>query len=179
MFISNFNRRERYLALATLSIVSIALAYAFIIDPIVMKWKNLNNQIRSRVGALEKDARLAANQKTVESEYAKLSKRGKPAKSKDQEVADTLAFIENVSKNDSCLIINIKPVEVTDAGSYKEILIDVTAEANIGQLSKFLYDIENPRDNLINVKRFTIGSKSGQTGILKGTFLISKVLLEN
>lgn len=178
MFINNFNKREKYLALATLSIAAIALIYVFIIDPVAARWKNINNQILSKIDMLEKNFRLAANQKTIESEYAKLSKRGSPARSKDQEAADTLAFIENVSKNDSCFIINIKPVDIIDSGSHKEILIDVTAEASVGQLSKFLYDIENPRENLINVQRFNVISKSGQAGVLRGTFLISKVLLD-
>lgn len=178
MFINNFNKREKYLMAAAALICVIAVLYVFIIDPVAARWKNLNNQIRSKINMLEKDFKLAANQKTIESEYVKLSKRGSPARSKDQEVADTLAFIENVSKNDSCFIINIKPVDIIDSGSHKEILIDVTAEASVGQLSKFLYDIENPRENLINVKRFNVISKSGQTGVLRGTFLISKVLLD-
>ena len=178
MFINNFNKRERDLALATLSIVSIALVYVFIVDPVAARWKNLNSQIRSKVNMLEKDSRLAANQKTIESEYAKLSKQGKPAKSKDQEVAQTLTFIEGVSKNDECFIVNIKPIDIKDAVSHKEILIDVTVEAPIAQLSKFLYDIENPRENLIDIKRFNVSSKYGQTSVLKSTFLISKVLLD-
>lgn len=178
MFTNNFNKRERYLMAAAASICVIAVLYVFIIEPVAARWKNLNNQIRSKIDMLKKDFKLAANQKTIESEYVKLSKRGSPARSKDQEVSDTLAFIENVSKNDSCFIINIKPVDMIDSGSHKEILIDVTAEASVGQLSKFLYDIENPRENLINVKRFNVMSKSGQTGILRGTFLISKVLLD-
>ena len=62
MFINNFNKRERDLALATLSIISIALVYAFIVDPIAARWKGLNSQIRSKVNMLEKDSRLAANQ---------------------------------------------------------------------------------------------------------------------
>jgi Tfp pilus assembly protein PilO len=166
------------LALATLSIVSIALVYLFIVDPIAARWKNLNSQIRSKVNTLEKDSRTAANRKTIESEYAKLSKQENPAKSKDQEVAETLTFIESVSKNDACFIVNIKPIDVKDAGSYKEILIDVTVEAPMAQLSKFLYDIENPRENLIDIKRFSISSKYGQTGVLKSTLLISKALLD-
>lgn len=178
MFINNFNKRERYLMAAAASICVIAVLYVFIIEPVAARWKNLNNQIRSKINMLEKNFKLAANQKTIESEYVKLSKRGSPARSKDQEVSDTLAFIENVSKNDSCFIINIKPVDMIDSGSHKEILIDVTAEASVGQLSKFLYDIENPRENLINVKRFNVISKSGQAGVLRGTFLISKVLLD-
>ena len=178
MFINNFNKRERYLALATLSIVSIALVYVFIIDPIAAKWKDLNSHVRSKVSMLEKDSRLAANQKTIKSEYAKLSKQGGPAKSEDQEVAQTLTFIEGVSKNNACLIVNIKPIDVKDEDSHKEILIDVTVEAPIAQLSKFLYDIENPRENLIDIKRFSVSSKYGQTGVLKSTLLISKTLLD-
>lgn len=178
MFINNFNKREKYLALATVSIVSIALIYLFIIDPIAARWKGLNDQVRSKINILEKDSGLIGNKKTIESEYVKLSKQGKAAKSKDQEVAEILTFIESVSKNDACFIVNIKPVDIRDAASYKEILIDVTVEANMAQLSKFLYDIENPRENLIDIKRFSVSSKYGQTGTLKGTFLISKALLD-
>jgi Tfp pilus assembly protein PilO len=178
MFINNFNKRERYLALATLSIVAIALVYLFIIDPIAARWNNLNSQILLKVNMLEKDSRAAANQKAIKSEYANLSKQGKPVKSKDQEVAETLTFIEGVSKNDSCFIVSIKPIDIRDAASYKEILIDVTVEASIAQLSKFLYDIENPRENLIDIKRFSVSSKYGQAGVLKSTLLISKALLD-
>jgi len=178
MFINNFNKREKDLALAAVSIVAIMLVYFFIADPIAARWKNLNKQIRSKVNMLEKDSRIAANQKTIETEYAKLSKHGKSVKSKDQEVAETLTFIEGVSKNDSCFIVNIKPIDVRDAASYKEILIDVTVEAPMAQLSKFLYDIENPRENLIDIKRFSVSSKYGQAGVLKGTLLISKALLD-
>jgi len=166
------------LALATLSIVSIALVYLFIVDPIAMRLRDLNSQILSKVNILEKDSKLAANQKTIESEYAKLSKEGRPSKGNDQEVAQTLTFIEGVSKNDACFIVNIKPIEIKDAASHKEILIDVTVEGNMAQLSKFLYDIENPRENLIDIKRFSVSSKYGQTGILKSTLLISKSLLD-
>jgi hypothetical protein len=178
MFINNFNKRERYLAFAAVSMVSIALVYIFIADPIAARWRGLNNQIRSKVNILEKDSRMAANQRTIESEYAKLSKRGKPAKSKDQEVAETLAFIESVSKNDACFIVNIKPIDIKDMASHKEILIDVTVEASMAQLSKFLYDIENPRENLIDIKRFSVSSKYGQAGVLKSTLLVSKALLD-
>ena len=177
MFINNFSKRERYLALITISIISIGASYVLIVAPLASRWKNLNNQAQSKIDLLENDSKILTNQKMIESEYAKLSKYAKPAQSEEQAIADTLAYIENVSRNDACLITNIKPIDIKREPSYKEILIDVSAEATIEQFSKFLYDIENPRDNLINVKRFTISAKSGQTGALKGTFIISKVLL--
>ena len=178
MFIDKLSKRERYLALATLSVVAIAMVYVFIVRPVCSKWKNINNEIKSKVAMLEKDSVILTNKKTLSSEYEKFSKHARPAKSQEESIADTLVYVESVSRNDSCFVINIKPVGVVDAGLYKEILIDVSAEASIEQFSKFLYDVENPRDNLINVKRFTLSSKSGQPGVLKGTFLISKALLD-
>ena len=177
MFINNFSKREKLLALITISIVSIGVLYAAIIGPLASGLKNLNSQTQSKVDLLENDFKILTNQKTIESEYAKLSKYAKIGQNEEQAVADALAYIENVSRNDACLITNIKPIDVKGEASYKEILIDVSAEATIEQFSKFLYDIENPRDTLVNVKRFTLSAKSGQSGALKGTFIISKILL--
>lgn len=178
MFPNNLSGRERYLLLITAVVVSTAFLYAFIIGPAASRWKNLNNQIQSKLDTIENDSKILANQKMIEDEYARISKSAKSAKNSEQAVADTLAFIENVSRNDACLITNIKPIDIVDTTLRKEVLIDVNAEANISQFSKFLYDIENPRENLINIKRLTLNSKSGQTGALKGTFLISKILLD-
>ena len=117
-------------------------------------------------------------EKLLEEDYAKLSGYAKSAKRQEETIADILAYVETVSRDDSCLIINIKPLGIKEAGTYKTALIDVTAEANMSQFSKFLYDIENSPQYLLRVKRFTISSKSSQTGTLRGTFLISKLLLD-
>lgn len=178
MFMNNLSDREKKLAIATIAVVSIAILYALIIAPLYSKWKELSGQARAKVNMLESGFRLLANQKQMNEEYSRLSKYAKTSMSEEEAVADTLALIENISKNDTCLIINIKPVGVTDTGSYKEILIDVSAEGGIGPFSKFLYDIENPSDRLMSVKRFTLSPKSGQAGVLKGTFIVSKILLD-
>ncbi len=179
MFATNFSKRERYLALATVSVVIVFAVYALIIDPIAARWKILNSQVKSKISVLEKDSAILANQKALIDEYAKFSKYVKIPKSEEQAVADTLAYIENVSRNDSCFIINIKPAGVKNLESHKEVLIDVTAEAGgIDQFSKFLYDIENPRDTLIDIKRLTLSTKSNQERTLKGTLLISKTILD-
>lgn len=177
MFINNLNKRERYLAIATISVISAALFYVLLLMPVTTKWDNLNKQIKTKINVLEKDTAILRNQKQLESEYAKLSSLAKPAESGEKAIADALSFIENISRNNSCYIANIKPEGIKNAGAYNEILIDVSIEGNIGQLSKFLYEIENPRNNLMNIKSCTISAKSGQSGILKSALLISKALL--
>jgi Tfp pilus assembly protein PilO len=101
----------------------------------------------------------------------------KSAKSEEESTAEIMTYIEDVSRKDSCLVVSIKPVGAKNLGSYKEILIDVNAEGSMDQFSKFLYDIENSADMILEVKRFTLNSKSS-AGTLKGTFLISKIIIE-
>jgi len=76
------------------------------------------------------------------------------------------------------LIISVKPIGSKKTGSYKEILIDVTAEATMAQFSKFLYDMETPKEMVLTVKRFVITPKSGQPNVLKGSFLISRLSVD-
>ena len=178
MLFKNLNKREKNLAVATLLIVSSALLYKFIIDPLFSGWINLNDEIESKINILKKDSNVLSRYKIMEAEYAELSKYVKSAKGEKADAADILNYIENVSRNDSCRIVNIKPIGTRNLSSYKEVLIDITAEATMEQFSKFLYDIENPEDMMLRVKQFNINSRSGQAGILKGTFLVSKILMD-
>lgn len=178
MRIRDLSGRERYLAMATVSVIALALLYAVIIVPISATVGTVNSRIRAKLISIEKDRKILAGQGLLESEYARLSRNARIPGSEEQATADTLTYIEKIATNDACFIVNMKPVGMTDKGTHKELLFDVTAEGGMSQLTKFLYDIEHPRDVLINVKRFTLASKSGQPGTLKGTFFISKILLD-
>jgi hypothetical protein len=178
MLIKNLTKREKYIAAATVIVAAAAILYVFILEPISSRWSDLDKGIVSKQAELEKDTRILSKKKSLEADYAGISKFLKGAKSEDEAVADAMAYIENTSRSDSCLIVSIKPVGVKKTGSYKEILIDVSAEATMAQFSKFLYDIENPEEMILTVKRFVITPKSGQQKVLKGSFLISRLSVD-
>jgi len=177
MFIKNLNKREKRIAFTTAGVIGAALIYNIIISPVAERWTGLNDRIASRTNVLEKDIRILAMRDTIEAEYTKLAPYVKSAKGDEKSVAEALSLIENISKSASCLIISIKPVGAKEFGTHKEVLIDITAEATMEQFSKFLYDIETTKDMLLKVRRFAITSKTGQAGLLKGSFLIGKVLI--
>lgn len=178
MIVSRLSGRERYLAVITASIIALALLYAVIIAPISATMASVNARIRAKLISIEKDRKILAGQDILASEYARLSKNARMPGSEEQASADTLAYLEKIATNDGCFIVNMKPLGTSDNGTHKELLFDVTAEGGMSQFTKLLYDMEHPRDVLVNVKRFTLTSKSGQPGILKGTFLIGKMLLD-
>lgn len=176
--IKNLSKREKYIAAATVTVAAAAILYIFILEPITSRWSDLDKGIATKQSEFEKDSKILLKKKSLESEYAGISKFLKGAQSEDEAVASAISYIENTSKSDSCLIASVKPVGSKKVGSYKEILIDVTAEATMAQFSKFLYDIETPKEMVLTVKRFVITPKSGQSNVLKGSFLISRLSVD-
>ncbi len=178
MFIKNMSKRERYIALAAISFIAIAILYNFIIDPIAKEWQSLDNEMASKTAALRRDLDILSARKTLETNYSKFAKYIKSDKSEEESVADLLSYLESLSRSDSCLVINIKPIGAKDIGLYKELLIDLSSEGGIQQFTKFLYDVENTKNMILKVRHFVLTSKSGQEGTLKGSFLISKIIIE-
>ena len=178
MFIKNMSKRERYIALTAVSFVGIAILYSFIIDPIAREWQALNSEIESKAAGLKTDFAMLAARKSLEANYSKFAKYARSEKSEEEAVAEVLSYLENLSRNDSCAIANIKPIGTKDFGTYKELLIDLSSEGTVSQFTKFLYDIENTKNMILKIRQFVLTSKAGQEGVLKGTFLISKVIIE-
>lgn len=178
MFIKNMSRRERRIALATLSLIAIAILYNFALEPVSREWQMLDNEIGAKVAGLKRDLNMLSAQKTVDANYSKFSNYIRSAKSEEEAVADVLSYLESLSRSDSCLLINIKPIGTKDFGVYKELLIDLSSEGDVSQFTKFLYDIENTKSMILKVRHVVLTSKAGQEGVLKGTFLISKVIVE-
>lgn len=178
MVLKNLSPRERNIGLATVAVLAVAIFYNFIIDPIAKEWYSLNLQISSKTEALKKDLKILSMEKELDGNYSKFSKYIKLASNQDEEVAELLTYLESVSRSDSCLIMNIKPIGVKEYASYKEILVDMSAEADAGRFSKFLYDIENSKNMILKVRHLTLTSTVGQAGTLRGSFLIGKIIVE-
>lgn len=177
MLLKNLSKRERYIALATLSFLALAIVYNFILEPAVSRWRGLDDEMRSRLAVLKKDATIAANYTPIAAEYEKTVKQIKTGKSVEEETTDVLTQIETVSRSNSCLIVNIKPVGTKNLGSHRELLVEIAAEADIDRFSKFLYDIESSKGMMLKVRRATLSAKTGQPGTLRGNFIIGKILL--
>ena len=178
IFLKNMSKRERYIAIATLSFVAIAIIYSFVFYPIAGQWQALNNEAVSKSSALKRDLNMLAARQVLESSYSKFSKYVKSEKSEEEAAADVLSYLEGISRGDSCLVINIKPIGTKDFGPYKELLIDLSSEGSVSQFTKFLYDVENTKNAILKIRHFVLTSKAGQEGTLKGSFLISKIIIE-
>lgn len=178
MFIKNMSPRERYIALGTIVFLAIVFVYSFILDPIFHSWQALNDEILSKSVTLKKDVSMMAARKSIEADYEKFAKYVKSDRGEEGSVAEVLTYLEDLSRKDSCNILNIKPVGSKDYAGYKEVLVDLSADGSLAQFTKFMYDIENTKNMILKIKHFALTSKAGQEGALKATFLIAKVVIE-
>lgn len=178
MFLKNLSKREKIAALGCIIFVMTAGAYNFVIEPVFRQWQTLHQERRAKTDMLRHDLRILASHRALKEDYQKIAKYLKPDKSEGEAVAEVLSYVESVSRNDSCLVTNIKPIGVKEFGAFKEILVDVSSEGDAASFSKFLYDIENTSEILLKVRRFSLNAKAGQQGALRGSFLISKIIIE-
>ena len=178
MIIKNMSKREKRIALVTVIFVTVMVLYGLIVDPVIKQWQILNDEIMSKTAALKHDITMLGSRKSIEANYSKFSKYVKSDKSEEETIADVLTYLENLSRSDSCLILNIKPIGTKDFGAYKELIVDLSADASVNQFMKFIYDIETSKNMILKIRHLSLTSKSGQTGALRGTFLISKVIIE-
>ncbi len=171
------SKRERSIAIAAGLFVFAAIFYSLILDPISREWRSLNSEMLSKTASLTRDLKMIADRKSIEANYAKFEKYIKSGKGEEESAAEALSYLENLSRADSCLILNIKPIGAKDAGGYKEISIDLSCEGSISEFTKFLYDIENTKDMILKIRHFVLTSKAGQEGALKGSLVVSKIIV--
>ena len=175
MFIKNFSGRERTLLIGAVIIAVMALLYVLVLEPLAIQWKSLDSQIDAKVTALMKDTRLLAMYSALERDYEKYRGFIDAGKDEDEEITSALGEIESISQESACYIVNVKPRSAKTVGNYKEISFEVTTEGTIGEIARFIYEIEMS-EKYLRIRRFTILSKSGPAGNLKAVFLISKII---
>ena len=176
MAIQNLSKREKTILIIAAICAVIALSFNFFIEPLVVKWKVLNDTMLSKEKLLKGNMLLLQRYDDLEREYSKYPKLIKREAAEEKEVQAVLSEIEKISKKSSCYILNIKPRATRQISQYKEISFEVTVEGDMPQSLKFMYGIETS-ETLLKIKRFIIASTSGSTGTLKSTFIISKLLL--
>ncbi|MFH1753701.1 MAG: type 4a pilus biogenesis protein PilO [Candidatus Omnitrophota bacterium] len=176
MMLSKFSSRERMLIISTVTITVATLVYVFVIEPVIGAYSKINRQIISSTLKMEKGSRLLKRAHEINAEYAKYAELIKPSQSDEEEIASMLKVIEVLARENQIYIRNIRPEPVKMVDFYKEYIFELTTDASITDLGKFIYDIQTS-GNLLRVKRLTLSSGSKGRDSLKAVLEISKPLM--
>ncbi len=173
MILSKFSGREKILIISTVTVTFITLTYGFIVEPIIAAYSRLNRQILSSTLKLEKGYRLLKRAEKIKTEYARYAQLVKPSRSDEEEIASMLKVIEATARGNNIYIRNIRPEPTKEREFYKEFIFELTVEAGIKRLGKFIYDLQSS-GNLLRVKRLTLSASSKSADSLRAVLEISK-----
>jgi len=164
--------REKTILFLAISAITLSLVFNFLIIPVLKKNSALNKEIAMTKTKLNKYRRLLTQKDHIQNKYNKFSSRiGSSYQDKDTLVS-ALSTLETLAQESGIRIIDIRPQGSKDWELYKEILIDLKAEATLEGYLKFIYNIENSL-SLLRIKRFQISARPN-TQILDGKFSISQ-----
>lgn len=176
MILSNLSKREKYLFYIIMALIILWIGMVFIIKPLLDKWKGLDEKISLASLKMEKNRKILSLKEKIQSDYDNFASAIKKKSSEEEEMAKFLTEIESLAQSSLVHISDIKPRSAKKTRFYDEYVIEVEAEGDISQVSKFIYDIQDsPR--LLKIDKFSLGTKGAGTNLLKCNILIGKVLI--
>ena len=155
------------------------LVYTFVVSPIILKFEMLNKTIQIKEIKLRKDLKIIEEKGNIESEYAKHSKELRQRKTDEEEVTSLLSNIESVAQSIPISITDMKPRAIKKIDFHKRLAVDIEIEADMDEVTKFIYNLQNG-PNLLKIERLRIKTSSSRRKTpskLKGYLLVTKILI--
>ncbi len=171
----NITRRERTLAIATVSIASAALAYTFAIEPVVRQWNDLDKKIQDKEIVLQKYSRILRDRQAIEKTKAEYSKYFEAKRlTPEEESAVALSRIEKTARETNVRITNIKPLLYKPFSGYNKFTFRVVAESKLSELIRFIYNLQSS-DQLLKVERMVLRANENDPAVIKSVLNVTKV----
>jgi len=173
-FLSRLSKREKTVLYATVFFVSLTLLDRIIISPVFHRINSLDTEIREKELSVKKNMRILSQKDKIMAESAKYASFLNQAKSEEEEMTSILKELENLASKSSVYLIDMKPGGIKKAGQSKKYMINLSCEAQIEQLTEFMYDIENSKE-LLTIEKYQIGPKSKESSVAQCSMSISKI----
>ncbi len=150
--------------------------FNFVISPVLDKYEALNKEINLAKVKFKKYLILLNRKDYIEKRYQKFSSGASVSQERGDSLVDVLSELESLAKEANMRIVDIRPQSPKTVDLYKEYMIDIKLEGNVEGFLKFIFNVENSL-SLLRIKRFQLSAKQ-QSGLLEGTFSISKLALK-
>lgn len=171
----NITGREKFLGGITIGAALIALIYNFVIEPLTERWNLLEREIRGKEALLTKHTRILRDKEGIErlhSEYTRFFQ--KELSTPEEESAIALSNIERLGREAKVHITNIKPLATKSYENYNKFTFRVATESGIGELGKFIYDLQSS-EQLLKIERMVLRAKERQPDTIKAILHITKI----
>ncbi len=174
--LSHLSKKERIMLYAAIFILSLVLLDRLIIHPIYSKIGSLDKEIREKESAIKKNIRIVSQKDRILTESAKYSSFLSASESEEEEMTSILKEIETMANKNSVYLFDMKPGSPRKMGASKKYTVNLNCEAQMEQLTEFMYNIENS-NKLLTIEKYEISPKSKESSIAKCSMSISKIAM--
>lgn len=172
--LSKLSNRERGLLYLSITLLGLAVWYAYLLSPMLDRWKGLSSEVAGRELQYQKYSRIAARGGATRQQYQQVVDHLKMKGSEEEEMAILLKEIEGLARG-KVQITNIKPYSVTDLDFYKHFSVEVECETTIESLVRFVYEVERAK-SMLRLRRLRIQVK-GESDMLDVSLSLSKLAI--
>ena len=170
------SKKEKNLFLVTAIFVGFALLYRLVLLPGIGKSRTLNHQIQLKREMIGNALSLLNQKEDIQRKSQKFANYAKGNLSEEEETAVFLKEVEDIAKNSSVQLIDLKPYSAERKDFYIEYRIEIETESNMNQLVAFIHNLQGS-DSLLRVIKFRINPKPDKPGMLKTYLTITKALI--
>ncbi|MFC1631232.1 GspMb/PilO family protein [Candidatus Omnitrophota bacterium] len=174
---ARFSKREKIILYAAVFIIMLVLLDRVVLSPILSRIRSLTDEIVAQENVIRKNLHIVSQKGRIKKEMDKYASFIVAAQSEDEEMGAFLQEIEDLANESSVYVIDIKAVGTETADVLKKYLLKLNCEAQMEQLTKFFYSIENAQ-TMLKIEQFDLRPKTAGLTVLRCALSISKAVLQ-
>ncbi|MBU1061781.1 MAG: hypothetical protein KJ952_03545, partial [Candidatus Omnitrophica bacterium] len=175
-FLARLNKREKAILYGALFIVSLTALDRLVIYPIFSKMEALDEEIKKTESDIKKNLHILSHKDRILAEKTKYNSFLSSSKSGEEEMTTLLKEIEVLANENSIYLVDMKPRGLEDVGGSQKYFINLNCEAQMEQLTTFMYAIESS-DRLFTIEKYQISPKSKDSSLARCNMAISKIIV--
>jgi len=171
-FLTHLSRRERIIFYLCSIVIIFAVFYSLVVEKIMNTWRDLGLKVTKAEKELFKNYRLIRKEKDISGEYEKYISYMKVKGAEEEKASSILMEIETLARKNNVTTTDIKPLGVKTIDFYRKYIFEVSAEANIENLTKFIYGMQGS-SKILTVEYLTLSAKKAKGDVLQAEMRIA------
>ena len=169
----SMEQREKRLAMVTIAVVSAAVLYVRILEPVAQHWMAVYSDTRNAEERLATLRALVGRRGEIETEYTRLVDSEMRGESEEAFLASLLTKIWSLGRSAGLQVTAMKPIGKTESEGGSRYGVEMSVRGEPHQFIRLLHSFQDTR-NLLVADRITlmVGRSAPRLSL---TFVVSKI----
>jgi len=172
---NNLSSRERLLLQLSIGFALFLLADQVIFTRVWDMYSSMEKRIVEDEGSYIRNLVNLKRKEVVESTYDKYKSYIRVAGRDEEENASFLSEVEQLARSEQVVLVDMKPREVKKQQFHKEYVADLDAEAEMEELIRFIYQLEQS-PHLMKISKIKLTSKEQGSTFVKARMTVTKTV---